>query len=773
MALLAWWLYYQSGNRNSARPWNWLLPTLRALAVFLIAITLAEPIIQSEQREGQPGKIVFLLDASRSMSLRDESPNTATMTSPVAIEEPASRYARAAYNLHDPITGLLRQLADTFDIEVRRTTTGGDSTLLYDSRSADPQPESDPGSIGDEADADAQWWTRNSPLGESISGLAELPGDYDETRPGTVFVLLSDGRSNAGRSPLETSEMLAGKGLPVFTVGYGTLQQPPDLSIRSASGPQRVFRDNIYRGSFMVAEAFPAGRSYTATVSHEGEVLWTEPLVSLELKEREVEFTFPVAKLLETAMQAAGTDVELGALQAKLDIAIRSEEDAYADNNSAAVFTSVAVQRARLLLLDGRSRWETRYLKNLFSRDPGWECDVEIASGSNPTRPLANFPVSRDALFQYNLVIIGDLPPSCLTPEQMQWLSEFVSRRGGGLMIVDGARAAWRDPGYEPLRELLPVRWGALASNSSARAGLPKQAIPTASGQALSALRLNPQEANSMVDVNQDAPSWSRLAPVQFVVPSEALPGSETLLEARSSVESLPMLVTRKFGAGRVLYWATDETWKWRYRLGDELHTRLWNQLAKWSMRAPPSIQGEFVSLDTGAPNYGPEETVEIRCQLRDQRGDAASNDLVTAVVRRDGRAVARLPMQENAELPGTYQIEFTTDEPGDYTVEIEAAGFPQEALRIQSNFSVSAPPSTEMQELTCDAALLRAIAQKTGGEYVHESQIQSLAEKLKPLSGGRIVRSTLVIWQTYWWFVAALALLVTEWLIRKRVGLV
>ena len=36
-------------------------------------------------------------------------------------------------------------------------------------------------------------------------------------------------------------------------------------------------------------------------------------------------------------------------------------------------------QKRRILLLDGRSRWETRYLRNMFERDEQWEINTVIA----------------------------------------------------------------------------------------------------------------------------------------------------------------------------------------------------------------------------------------------------------------------------------------------------------------------------------------------------------------------------------------------------------
>ncbi len=65
-------------------------------------------------------------------------------------------------------------------------------------------------------------------------------------------------------------------------------------------------------------------------------------------------------------------------------------------------------------------------------------------------------------------------------------------------------------------------------------------------------------------------------------------------------------MVTRQFGAGRVFYSGTVETWRWRYKVADTYHQRFWNQIGRWVMRLPMSVQGQFVAIDSGKLVYQP-----------------------------------------------------------------------------------------------------------------------------------------------------------------------
>ena len=76
------------------------------------------------------------------------------------------------------------------------------------------------------------------------------------------------------------------------------------------------------------------------------------------------------------------------------------------------------------------------------------------------------------------------------------------------------------------------------------------------------------------------------------------------------------------------------------------------------------------------------------------------------------------------------------------------------------------------MQRIVCDDQLLSGLTKQSGGKYLAETEAQELFALLRPLSGGRFIESDTILWQTYWWFAAAMALLVTEWWLRKRAGL-
>jgi hypothetical protein len=69
---LAWWLYRLETRKGTVAPLDKLLPLLRAVAAGLIVMILTGPTISNVSEKGQRGRVLVFLDASKSMSIKDD-----------------------------------------------------------------------------------------------------------------------------------------------------------------------------------------------------------------------------------------------------------------------------------------------------------------------------------------------------------------------------------------------------------------------------------------------------------------------------------------------------------------------------------------------------------------------------------------------------------------------------------------------------------------------------------------------------------------------------
>ncbi|HEY8962527.1 MAG TPA: glutamine amidotransferase, partial [Luteolibacter sp.] len=144
------------------------------------------------------------------------------------------------------------------------------------------------------------------------------------------------------------------------------------------------------------------------------------------------------------------------------------ENDVIGEDNELTFQLDITSPKIRVLYMEGThishpvtsgshtAVWNTMELKTR-AWDATGEIETDILS---PTTQFANsknlfkvrrflgggiefdtthgFPTSRDELFKYDVVICGDVPHGNFTDEEMQWVVDLVTRRGGGFCMIGG-----------------------------------------------------------------------------------------------------------------------------------------------------------------------------------------------------------------------------------------------------------------------------------------------------------------------------------------------
>jgi hypothetical protein len=271
---------------------------------------------------------------------------------------------------------------------------------------------------------------------------------------------------------------------------------------------------------------------------------------------------------------------------------------------------------------------------------------------------------------------------------------------------------------------------------------------------------------------SQNLEVWGKLQPIHWLATATALPGAETLVEATAGGKKMPAVVSRPFGAGKVLYTGFDDSWRWRYEVADQYHVRYWNQIANWMAELPFAVRDKLISLDAGALTYRPGDSADLRVRLRDGQGRPVTNAAVDAVLLREGRRVATIRLTPDDNAGGLFRGRTSALEPGEYEVAVESAAIAERDAKARTSFRVEPLETGELTQLNLNEELLRQMAAVSGGEYLREENIDRLVDALAPISQGKVIESDTVLWQSYWWFVPIVLLLTVEWIIRKRVGM-
>ncbi|TXT16631.1 MAG: membrane protein [Planctomycetota bacterium] len=96
---------------------------------------------------------------------------------------------------------------------------------------------------------------------------------------------------------------------------------------------------------------------------------------------------------------------------------------------------------------------------NKTEQTENYDQPVLIRLGTKDADELrGGFPKSSDELFQYHAVILDDVEAAYFTQDQQSLLQQFVSRRGGGLLML-GGNQSFGEGGYQrtAVGDMLPV----------------------------------------------------------------------------------------------------------------------------------------------------------------------------------------------------------------------------------------------------------------------------------------------------------------------------
>ncbi len=596
-------------------------------------------------------------------------------------------------------------------------------------------------------------------LAAGLKFAAEAAGGSEKS----AVVLFTDGQHNSGEAPLDAARILAGRKTAVFSVGFGSQVPPRDIAVLRVVAPDSVFFEDRVRGEIYIKEEIPPGEPFTVSVKDGGKIVWEKPLVSVGKGVRRVPFEFSIKEIAEARLkqQKQGYEVAGAPLQLTAEVSA-IEGDRELSNNSAPLRFRAVTQKRKVMILDGRPRWETRYLRNLFDRDEKWEVNAVLAGATSDAgfvrgEKTGTFPATQKALDAYDLILFGEVQRGLLKDDELKWLAEFVGKRGGAITFIDGPRGVLRGYTGTPLAPLFPVEW----IGPGVRDGV-KSLVLAGRAQSIGAFMLGS-------DSSVNADTWAKMPPPHFLAQVKALPGAEVLLEANAATR-IPAAVLRTFGAGRVYYHAFDESWRWRYEVADLYHVRFWNQLGDYIGEAPFAARDKFVQLDAGQLTYLPGEQADIRARLRDAEGRPVSDASVSAVLFRDGQKVATITLSPNEG--GLYRGRTTALDSGSYELAVDTAAVPSDQLKARTQFTVTARENIERTLLSLNEDLLRQVSLTGGGEYLREEQCDALIERLAPLSSGQVIESDTVLWQSWWWFLPIVLLLTIEWILRKRLGL-
>jgi hypothetical protein len=704
-------LGYVAWRRSGYRRTMLGLELLRLGLVACAALALNQPEWVEEYRPEEKPSIAVLWDDSPSMATRDVIAPARPTAPPLSRREAISELVRAS--AWAPVRGPLNVVIQPF---------------------SSPRPG------------------HGSDLHEP---LAAAPGRIKNLR---AIVLVSDGDWNEGPPPVQAAARLRLAGVPVFAVPVGSRTRLPDVELLSFDVPTFGVAGKAVRIPFTIDSALP--REYVTTVAlraSDGDKVT-----------REVH----IAPMSRTSDWLVWKPKATGDYTLTLTIP-KHPDEAIADNNRQAAPIAIREEKLRVLVVESLPRWEYRYLRNALARDPGVEVSCLLfhpglsKPGGGTKDYLPEFPRGLDELSRYDVVFLGDvgLENGQLSSEQCRLLRGLVEHQASGLVFMPGPQGRTLELLDTPLGDLMPVvldpaqpgGWGARTPSHFELTELGRRSLLTKLADT--------QDDN--IEVWDGLPGFQWYAPVL-----RARPGSDVLaIHKDVSNESgrLPLLVTRSFGAGKVLFMGTDGAWRWRKGVEDKYHYRFWGQVVRWMAYQRNMARGESMRLYYVPDQPRLNQTLVFHASVMDRSGAPLHGGDVTARVTMPSGKAEVVRLASDGDEWGVYAGSFHAAEPGRHQVTLvckQTGATLEAALHVQGAVAEQAGRPARPE-------VLEELARVTQGTVIGLDQpgavLRALAELPEPPPSVR----RLPLWSHPIFMGALVTFMGVFWVGRKVIGLI
>ena len=659
----------------------------------------------------------------------------------------------------------------------------------------------------------------DGPASSLQSALLSIQQRYTG-QPLAAILLLTDG--NATDLPIDLTQF--DKLPPIYPVLPSAALQLPDVSTGTFTITQSAFDD-----APVAIQISPQIIGTTA-----GKVRMTllaEDGTPLESQTRDVTDPAP----LRFKHRPTGSGTIFYRLQAALvdDSGAEVSEEATAVNNTQLIAVQRPSNARRILYVSGRPNWDFKFLRRAVESDPQLQITglIRIArrearfdfrgregetsnslfrgfdradpdtveeydepvlvrlNTKSPDELRAGFPETPEELFQYDAVVLDDLEADFFQADQMQLLYDFVSRRGGGFLMMSG-QESFAQGGFDrtPIGELLPIDVSRTATFPSTGVRLEL----TRDGWLQPWIRLRGDEPAEQQRLDQ-MPEFLTVNPPGYV-----RPGAQVMAEIRDAEGAAwPALIVQRFGRGRSGAVCVGDLWRWRLNEGrrqleaaargeapttaptanpanpaEDLsdHARACRQLMRWLVSDVP------LRLEVGVKNI-PEQgagAVRLTAVVRGADFEARENaDVKFKVTAPDGREFELTGVPSDTDT-GTFETELAAGQEGAWKVNataVLATGTTTESLTAASGWA-SQPTQQELRSVSLQPAWLEELAKKTGGRVLAVNEVDSLVRQLPNAAAPLQEVRSWPVWHSWWVFLTAIALLSVDWTLRRRGGL-
>lgn len=727
--MTGWWTY----SRLPAAPgWKLVLGSLRSLLLASILLLLLGPVLSSSIMHHTRDRVLILVDRSESMLIED-----------VDLEEGTS-------TRDEQVVNILEENEETWNQVGKNRAI---NWFGFHGHAFSINPDGLPTPMLGKAGGS------RSDLAAALEHVLTRTGH----EPVSSIILLSDGRSTIPHPP-DFLPTLRETGIPVFSVPLGSTSTRGDASIRTIKAPRLAYDNDMVPVNVEVSlpgdSATPVTGSILLVDDGTGTVLDRVPI-------RES----TGGEVVEHTLVGTPTMTGRSTWRVVLEL---DEPDLVTQNNEREIEINLVDQPLRVLYIEGRPRWEYRYLKNLLLREETIESSTMLLSADREfaqegDRRITRLPSNLEELEYWDVLILGDLHSSSLTSQQTQAIIDLVASGRLSVAWIGGERwtpSSWAGSG---LVDLLPFTapFQPLESNRISHVRVLEPA------SRLGLFQIEHHGGDEAVELYDPSVSWSGFRWMQRFDPRQIKPTTKLLAVLQEGGPgdgpSFPLVMSMQFGSGSVAYITSDEFWRWRHGQGERLYEQFWIQLLRVLGRSRDQIDASGIRLTASPVDAEIGQPVRFDLVIFDTPLLEESGDVLTLQINGEsGTPGGQVELNRMSRAGNEYQGFWIPLEPGTLEAHLEHTGLDH---AISEVFTV-ADPGNEMNVPAADHGALERLSRASGGRVIPPGDIKSLPGLVPDRSISTLETRKTPLWDSPWLFLIPMTLLALEWLGRRHLRL-
>jgi hypothetical protein len=248
------------------------------------------------------------------------------------------------------------------------------------------------------------------------------------------------------------------------------------------------------------------------------------------------------------------------------------------------------------------------------------------------------------------------------------------------------------------------------------------------------------------------------------------------------------VLATLPMGLGRVMYLASDSTWRMRQVAGENIHERFWGQVIRWVAGSDMPAGGKFVRFGAGQAQYVEGQPVQISARILRKDYSPLAGGKFKAVARSAGQGRVEATLEDSPQAPGLYHAQLGKLPPGTTEITLEGPeiesllnedpSVTQKALAVE----VTSQTSVERRNVNTDRATLASVSREGDGISLDAEDADVLADFVPQTRHEQTLTRQFGMFAdpenelnrvTHWIFLGLFVVLITaEWVVRKAGGL-